>query len=156
MKRLEIGGFTMLTLILVVCSYASIFGSQGAASGVVSGCGSKLKVPIIGLPNQNGNASAIVSGQIVGSSYHFANSSISIPGVGVGRVILGLHGNPPSEYSILIEGLSSETHHTPLFATSIPKEEVCVSSLSNLSHSPPGYIYIPGIGFGEWELTQQP
>lgn len=77
--------------------------------------------------------------------------TISIPGIGIGQVILGLKGDQSGLYSILIKGLSSETPHTSSFGTSILKEEVCpASSLSKLSQSLPGYICIPGIGFGQW------
>ncbi len=126
------------------------------ALGVITGCGAKLKVSVMGLPNQKSNASAIVTGQLVGSCYHFANSTILVPGIGRGQVILGLQGNGSGLYSILIKDLPSEMPRTSFFGTGIPKEEVCpASSHSKLSHSPPGYIYIPGIGFGEWELTKE-
>jgi hypothetical protein len=57
------------------------------ALGVMSGCCTKLKVSIMMLPNQKGNASAIVTGQVIGSSYRFANSYILIPGIGIGQVV---------------------------------------------------------------------
>lgn len=156
LKRFEIGNSVVLALVLIVLLiFTTIFNSHEMALGVISSCGTKLKVSIMGLPNQKGNASAIVIGQLVGSSYQFANSSILIPGIGIGQVILGLQGNQSGLYSIVIKDLPSEMPRTSFFGTGIPKDEVCPAFSPELSHSPPGYIYIPGIGLTEWVLTKE-
>jgi hypothetical protein len=156
LKRFEIGNSIVLVLVLIVLlTFTTMFNSHEIALGVISSCGTKLKVSIMGLPNQRGNASAIVIGQLGGSSYHFANSTILIPGIGIGQVILGLQGNQSGLYSIVIKDLPSEMPRTSFFGTGIPKDEVCPASSPKLSHSAPGYIYIPGIGLAEWVLTKE-
>lgn len=157
LKHFEICNSIVLALVLIVLlTFTIMSNSHEMALGIISGCGTKLKVSIMGLPNQKGNASAIVTGQPVGSSYHFANSTIIIPGIGKGQVILGLQGNQSGLYSIVIKDLPSEMPRTSFFGTGIPKDEVCPASfLSKLSHPPPGYIYVPGIGMGEWDLTKE-
>ena len=154
LKRFEIANLSASVLIVLLI-FVNTSNFNNMTLGVISGCGAKLKVSIIGLPNQKGNASAIVTDQLVGSSHHFANTTILIPGIGKGQVILGLQGNQSGLYSILIKDLPSEMPRTSFFGTGIPKNEVCPSSSLELSHSPPGYIYIPGIGFGEWVLTKE-
>ena len=156
LERFELRNSIGLAFVpIVLLTFSIMSNSHGMVLGVISGCGAKLKVSIMGLPNQKGNASAIVTGQPLGSSYHFANSTILIPGIGKGQVILGLQGNQSGVYSIVIKDLPSEMPRTSFFGTGIPKDEVCPASfLSKLSHPPPGYIYVPGIGMGEWDLTR--
>ncbi|WP_162477768.1 hypothetical protein [Nitrososphaera sp. AFS] len=61
MKRFEIGNSIVLVLILIVLlTFTTMFNSHEIALGVISSCGTKLKVSIMGLPDQKGNASAIV------------------------------------------------------------------------------------------------
>ena len=68
-----------------------------------------------------------------------------IPGIGIGQVIL--QGNQFDLYSIVIKDLPSEMPRTSFFETGITKDDVCPAiSPGKLPHSPPGYIYIPGIG----------
>lgn len=139
LKCFEIESLIASVLILIVLLiFANTSNSHETALGTISGCGAKLKVSIMALPNQKGNASAIVTGQLVGSSYHFANSTILIPGIGKGQVILGLQGNQSGLYSIVIKDLPSEMPRTSFFGTGITKDEVCPASSPELSHSPPG------------------
>lgn len=66
LKRFEIGNSIELVLVLIVLlTFTTMFNSHEIALGVISSCGTKLKVSIMGLPNQRGNASAIVIGQLV-------------------------------------------------------------------------------------------
>ena len=62
LKCFEIGNSIVLALVLIVLlTFTTMFNSHEMALAVISSCGTKLKVSIMGLPNQNGNASAIVS-----------------------------------------------------------------------------------------------
>ena len=135
-------------LLIATLMFSNTYGTAFAQAGKnVIGCANIVKATISKLPNQTADASTKVPLYNIEPGEDRGDTSIIIPGIGIGVVSVNFHLDSIGEYVAEVSSIPGQTH--PSDSGSMTADEVC-SSNSPVTKG----INIPGIGSGSLEVTK--